>query len=148
MAPLAVRLASARAAARHPRIRASSIESALGTRFAADTMRALRRRSPDARFVWLMGADILPELHRWHDWRRFARTVAIAIVPRPGYDNASSRAMVWLKRFCRPAAEAAHWTRLSLPAIITLDLPRSGQSATAIRRADPDWSRRWKGIHR
>ena len=41
MATLEERLRSARALARHPRLRATSIESALGTRFTADTLAAL-----------------------------------------------------------------------------------------------------------
>ena len=64
MAPLGVRLAEARKRAGHAAIRATTIERALGTRYAIDTAIALRRRLPRIAFVWLMGADNLAELAR------------------------------------------------------------------------------------
>lgn len=136
MAPLPARLVRARQVARHPRIRVSAIEEQLGTRFAVDTVRALKRRWPDVRFVWVMGADILPELHRWRRWRQFAREVAIAVVPRPGHSHIGAQAMAWLARYRR---RPTGWTAALLPAIIMLDMPERTDSATAIRRADPDW---------
>ncbi len=145
MAPLAARLWSAQAAARHPRIRAMAIESKLGTRFAVDTVAALQRRSPDTAFIWLMGADIMAELHRWHRWRTFARRVPIAVLARPGYmdDGLVSPAMAWLRRWRRPQVQAREWTRWPLPAIVFLDIRRTPVSATSIRAADPDWARRF-----
>src|SRR5690242_8506315 len=60
MAPFDERLRQAAAvAAADKRIRVSSIEADLGTTFTADTLAALRRRFPRARFVWLMGSDNL-----------------------------------------------------------------------------------------
>ena len=44
MAPLAVRVRSARAMARRAPIRVTAIERELGTRFTIDTLRALKRR--------------------------------------------------------------------------------------------------------
>src|SRR3954469_13101886 len=57
MAPLAVRLASARAQARGTPIRPTAIEAELGTRYTIDTLRALKIRYPHHNFIWLMGAD-------------------------------------------------------------------------------------------
>ena len=74
MAPLAARLASARAMSKRAAIRATAIEARLGTRYTIDTLRALRRRYPHIRFVWLMGGDGLTQFHRWRDWRGIART--------------------------------------------------------------------------
>ena len=70
MAPFAQRLASARRIADGRRVVASGIEATLGTRFTRDTLRALLRRFPRIRFVWLMGADILVQLPRWRRWLR------------------------------------------------------------------------------
>ena len=143
MASLAARLRSAEVAARHPRIRAMTIEVALRTRFTVDTVAALKRRRPDTAFIWLMGADILAELHRWHRWRAFARQVPIAVFARPGYIDAGlvSPAMAWLKRWRHPPAQALHWTEWPLPGIVFLEIRRMPVSASAIRRADPDWPR-------
>ncbi len=88
MAPAAQRLASAAQIARGPRLSARLIESALGTRFTADTLEALARRFPRTRFVWLMGADNLRQITRWERWTRIFHTVAIAVFARPGYDKA------------------------------------------------------------
>ena len=85
MAPLADRLARARAVARHPRIRPTDIETRLGTRYTVDTVRALRRRWPHIRFVWLIGADNLLQLPRWHRWDMLFRLVPIAVFARHPY---------------------------------------------------------------
>lgn len=145
MAPLAARLRSAEAAARHPRIKPMVIEAELGTRFAVDTVAALQKRSPNIAFIWLMGADILAELHRWRRWRSFAGRVAIAVLARPHYidDGLVSPAMAWLRRWRRLPVRAREWTRWPLPAIVFLEVRRTPLSATAIRAADPDWARRF-----
>src|SRR3546814_10851677 len=82
MAPLAVRLASARAMSRHAPIRPTDIEVRLGTRYTVDTPAALARRYANHRFVWLMGGDNLAQFHRWRDWRRIARMMPIAAIGR------------------------------------------------------------------
>jgi nicotinate-nucleotide adenylyltransferase len=141
MAPLAARMASARAMARRMPVRVTAIEAELGTRYTIDTLRILARRYRAHRFVWLMGADNLAQFHRWKDWRKIAALVPIAVVARPGYDRRahSVRAMGWLRRYVRPAAEARNWTRWRLPAIVLLKLPPDPTSATAIRASRPDW---------
>ena len=141
MAPLRARVASARAMARRLPIRATAIERELGTRFTVDTLAALIRLYPDRRFVWLMGQDNLAQFHLWRHWRKIAQMVPIAVVSRPGYDEAAhaARAMGWLRRYVRPADQASDWTDWTLPALVHLSLPPDPSSATAIRAADPDW---------
>jgi nicotinate-nucleotide adenylyltransferase len=143
MAPFEARYASALRVARRAPIRVSAIEQDLATRYTVDTLRALRRRHPRFHFVWLMGSDNLAQFHRWRDWRRIARTVAIAVVPRPGYDGPAhaARAMGWLRRFVRPAGQSRSWTRWRLPALVLLKLPPDPTSATALRATDPHWHR-------
>jgi nicotinate-nucleotide adenylyltransferase len=87
MAPLAERLAGARAIADGRRVIATDLERHLGTRYAIDTIRALRRRFPRATFIWLMGADNLTELPRWRRWMSLAGQTAFAVLPRPGYSH-------------------------------------------------------------
>ncbi|MEO6360515.1 MAG: nicotinate-nucleotide adenylyltransferase [Sphingomicrobium sp.] len=141
MASYAARLASARALARRAPIRVSDFEVRAGTRFTVDTVAALHKRHPQNRFIWLMGEDILPEFHRWKDWRRIARMLPIAVIPRPGYGGAAraARAMGWLRRFVRPASQVAKWTKWSAPAILFLRLPPDPTSATRLRALDPNW---------
>ena len=84
MAPLPQRLAGAKAQARHPRIRVSDLERRLGTRYTIDTLTSLRRRWPEHAFVWLMGADNLVQLPRWHRWRDIVDIMPMAIFNRAG----------------------------------------------------------------
>jgi nicotinate-nucleotide adenylyltransferase len=83
-APLAARLAQARAAIDDPRVVVSDIEARLGTRYTADTLRRLRAFYPGVRFVWLMGADNLAQLHHWRDWQSILQMVPVGVVARPG----------------------------------------------------------------
>jgi nicotinate-nucleotide adenylyltransferase len=147
MAPLPARLASARAASRRSCIRATAIEQQLGTRFTVDTLRALVRRYPQHRFIWLMGADNLAQLHQWRDWRSIARLMPIAVIARPGYnpEARAARAMGWLRRFVRPAARKRKWTDWRPPALVFLRFPPDVRSATMIRQADPRWHERFSG---
>ncbi len=147
MAPLVARLASAQHQARGTRIVPTQIERELGTRYTVDTLRKLAGRYPKCRFVWLMGSDNLAQLHRWKDWRGLARTMPIAVIARPGYDGAAqaSPAQAWLGRFRRSAASIKHRAGWSAPALIQLRFDPDPRSATAIRRADPDWASRFSG---
>ncbi|TZG26253.1 nicotinate-nucleotide adenylyltransferase [Sphingomonas montanisoli] len=141
MAPMAARYASARRMAARARIRPTTIEARLGTRYTADTLKKLVRRYPNRRFVWIMGADNLVQFHRWRDWRVIARTVTIAVVARPEYDGPAraSRAMGWLRRFVRPASQARQWTTWSPPALVLLRFYPDPASATQLRAANPRW---------
>ena len=147
MAPLAARVRSARAMARRAPIRVTAIERELATRFTVDTLRALKRRYPERRFVWLMGADNLAQFHRWKDWRAIARSMPIAVIARPGYDAQAlaSPAMAWLRRYRLPATGLKNRQEWSAPALIALRFDPDPRSATELRQADPNWAERFSG---
>ena len=147
MAPLAARVRSARAMARRAPIRVTAIERELATRFTVDTLRALKRRYPGRRFVWLMGADNLAQFHRWKDWRAIARSMPIAVIARPGYDAQAlaSPAMAWLRRYRLPATGLKNRQEWSAPALIAVRFDPDPRSATELRQADPDWAERFSG---
>jgi nicotinate-nucleotide adenylyltransferase len=140
MAPLAARLASARAMARHARIRVTAIEQKLGTTHTADTIAQLQRLYPHCQFLWLMGADNLAQFHRWQRWRAIARMVPIVVFARPGYSGVrhAAPAMAWLRQHQR--RNAAQWRNWTLPAIILVHFGLDPRSATAVRRVHPDWA--------
>ena len=142
MAPLPVRFASARKHARRAPIWVTAIERELGTRYTVQTLRRLIRRYPNRRFVWLMGMDNLAQFHRWRDWRMIARSMPIAVIARPGYDRAAlaSPAMAWLSRYRKPLASLNFRDTWSAPALVIMRFDPDSRSATAIRRADPDWA--------
>ena len=141
MAPLAARLASARAMARRAPIRATDLEARLRSRYTADTLRTIVRRYPRHRFVWMMGADNLVQFHAWRAWRTIARTMPIAVLTRPGYDDdaLAAPAMGWLRRYRRPARQATNWAEWSVPALVLLRFRPDRTSATQLRAVDPDW---------
>lgn len=147
MASLPARVKSARAMARRAPIRVTAIERDWPTAYTVDTLRALRRRWPNRRFVWLMGADNLAQFHRWKDWRGIAKIMPIAVIARPGYDAAAvaSPAMVWLRRYRVDAASFRNRGRWSAPALIELRFDPDPRSATELRRADPEWASRMVG---
>lgn len=142
MAPIRARAASAKAAARRAPIRVTAIERELGTRYTIDTLRALVRRYPQRRFVWLMGADNLAQFHRWRDWRGIARAVPIAVLARPGYEAEAltGPAMAWLERYRGPPDAL---TNREAPLLIWLRHDPDPVSSTALRKADPGWAERY-----
>ena len=136
MVPFAERMARAEAVASHPRIRVSGIEAELGTVFTAQTLRKLRRRFPAHRFVWLMGADNLKSMHRWHEWRRIFRTVPIAVFDRPGSSFAAlqGRAASAFRPRRYPAAQGKALAARRAPAWSFLWAAFDDRSATALRQ--------------
>jgi nicotinate-nucleotide adenylyltransferase len=126
MAAFAARFASAKAAARHPRLIVTDIEKQLGTRYTIDTIAALQRRFPRVRFVWLMGSDNLESFHLWRNWEQIAARLPLAVVQRPGSILAAVHAAP-VRRFGKKPALGPP------PAILVLDGARNAQSATALR---------------
>jgi len=141
MAPFAARLAGARALARHPRIRVSDIEAGLGTRYSVDTIRRLQARHRRCRFVWIMGADNLAQLHAWHRWPELLRIVPVAIFARPTYSLRAFRspAAKRFARFRKPARKATSLVGAPAPAWAFVGGALDPLSATAIRQAGT-WS--------
>ena len=142
MAPLTARYRSAVRQAKLARIRVTAVEQQLGTRYTVDTLEKLVRRYRKKDFVWLMGSDNLAQFHRWKDWRRIAQTMPIAVIARPSYKvrTVASPAAAWLRQFSIPLASFVNGGEWSAPALVTLRFDPDPTSATAIRRADPDWA--------
>ncbi len=66
------------------RIVVSDFEELLDLQMSADTMQALHASFPETDFVWIMGSDILAELHEWEMAEDFVAQVPMAVFPRPG----------------------------------------------------------------
>lgn len=138
MAPLHDRLAEARVfAVGEPRIKVTAIEAELGTRYTVDTLEAICRRERETDFVLLVGADILEELPRWHNWESIFHAVPIAVFARKPYSlNAlSGLAAQRFAQFQLPEDEAAALAGQTPPAWIFLHIREHPASATAIRAA-------------
>jgi nicotinate-nucleotide adenylyltransferase len=133
--PLAQRIAFARNLADHSRIHITGVEANLRTRYTADTLRALKRRCPGVRFVWIMGSDNLASFHRWNEWRTIARMMPIAVIDRPGstHRSVSSPAGNWLARWRLPENQGGALAVRTPPAWIFLHGKRSDLSSTQLR---------------
>lgn len=136
MAPFDTRMQQASSvAAAEPRIHVSDLEKRLGTQYTADTLPMVKARFGSLRFVWVMGADNLAQIHRWRRWTRIFRTVPVAVFDRPTY---SFRAMsgVAARRFSKhriDRARAASLADRQPPAWVFLSAAFDTASATAIR---------------
>lgn len=134
-APLAERLAKAEALMQHPKVTVTDIEARLGTRATADTIAALRRTYPGVRFVWLMGADNLAQLHLWQDWEFILDTVPVGVIARPG-DRISARMSPAARRYRQyriNGGASQVLARSGAPAWCFVNVPMSDLSSTAIR---------------
>lgn len=120
------RMAGAQAAADHPAIRVTDIETRLGTRYTIDTVAALQKRFPGLHFIWLMGSDNLEQFSRWRRWRQIAAHIPIAVVRRPGSVLAPLHA---------PLARLLGVSRHSgtAPSLVILDGRRNTSSSTRLR---------------
>lgn len=138
MASFAARIAAAQGFVRNRHILVSDLEVQMNTRFTIDTIRAVRRRFPQIRFVWLMGSDNLVQLPRWRQWQRIFTLMPIAVVARPG-STKSARRSVAARRFAFAYAPPSRgFAALSPPAWTILDGRRDPTSATVIRSSAAD----------
>jgi nicotinate-nucleotide adenylyltransferase len=142
LAPLAQRMAAARALTHHPRIDVTDFEAVINTRYTYDTLKFLKRRCPGIRFVWVMGADNLRSFYRWQNWRGIAQLLPIAVVDRMGTSlyATAGRAGQALARFRIPEQAAASLPDHAPPAWSYLHGLKSPLSSTALRakRADTE----------
>jgi nicotinate-nucleotide adenylyltransferase len=132
---LAERVRFGRRLADHSRIHVTGIEASLSTRYTADTLRALKRRCPGVKFVWIMGSDNLASFHRWNEWRTIARMMPIAVIDRPGstHSAVASPAANWLSRWRMSESQGAGLAHAKPPAWIFLHGRRSELSSTMLR---------------
>jgi nicotinate-nucleotide adenylyltransferase len=147
MAGLVDRFSSAQYQSRRTRIKTTAIEREFGTVYTVETLRKLVARYPKRRFIWIIGGDNLAQLHKWQRWRQIARIMPIAVIARPGYTTAvtAAPAMAWFRRFVHRTDQHRYWAHWSTPALVYLRFRPDPHSATAIRRADPYWHKRYSG---
>jgi nicotinate-nucleotide adenylyltransferase len=136
-ADFAKRLAGARGLARGPAMIVSDAERRLGSQYTIDTVRALKARFPDVRFVWIMGADSLASFHRWRGWTEIMHEVPLAVVARPQISLRSRFAPAARRfaRFRRSSSRAASLPGAPPPAWVFLRAPLHFHSSTALRSA-------------
>jgi len=139
-APMAERLARARAVMPDPRVRITDLEAKLGTRATADTIDAVRAIYPGVHFVWLMGADNLVQFHKWGRWRDILRSVPIGVLARPG-SGVAARTSVAARAFRVHQIDRGENLRdRKAPAWCFVNIPLNSASSSAIR-ARGEWKK-------
>ena len=135
------RAQAAREMASDPRIDVTCLESVIGTRYTIDTITYLRRRASGVRFVWIMGADNLAQLHRWQHWQRIATQVPIAVIDRPpqSFRALTAPAAQALARYRLPENEASRLADCRPPAWVFLTGMKLNLSSTGLRNPDGSW---------
>lgn len=135
-APIGQRLAAARSIMVHPRVRITDLEARLGSRKTAHTLARLQRLYPGVRFVWLMGADNLAQLHRWHDWRSILHRVPVGVLARPEarMPALNSPAARIYRDHRVPESSSTGLGHRAAPAWCFVNMPMREQSSTAIRK--------------
>jgi|APCry1669189070_1035195.scaffolds.fasta_scaffold05512_2 nicotinate-nucleotide adenylyltransferase len=129
------RMAGARRFAHGPRMIVSDAETRMGTQYTIDTLRALKGRFPQVKFVWLMGADSLATFHRWRGWTQIMQTTPVAVVSRP-WISLKSRFSPAARRFAHarlPIDQARGLADRRAPAWVFLNGPLNFQSSSALR---------------
>ena len=139
-APMERRIKAAQDIMAHPKVEITGIEAEIGTRYTAETLRALEAMYPGVRFVWLMGADNLAGFHKWQDWDWIMRNVPVGVMARPG-DRISARRSVAAQSFDHarlPSFASLLLARREAPVWCYINLPLNAASSTAIR-AEGGW---------
>ncbi len=134
-APMKQRMARAQELMQDPRVLVTDIEVGLGTRYTAETLAALMQRKAGVRFVWLMGADNLAQLHLWQDWQWIMEHVPVGVLARPG-DRISARTSLAAKLYARQriSGRASHILgHAAAPAWCFVNVPMVAQSSSSIR---------------
>lgn len=131
------RLKMAKAITRnHPQIIVSDLESVIESDYSLETIRYMLSHYPRSRFVWLMGADNLQHMHRWHRWQEITQLIPMAIFDRAPFSHAALRApaaLTYQKQRLKPSALPKLAQTLP-PAWSYVFMQRHGESATNLRK--------------
>ena len=138
-APMADRLARARAVMQHPRVVITDLEARLGTRYTAETIARLQAIYPGVRFVWLMGADNLVQFHKWDHWRDILRAVPVGVLARPGAGVAARLSVAARSFRVDRVARGESLSARKAPAWCFVNVPMVNLSSSAIR-ARGEWA--------
>ena len=128
------RLAYTKRIANHPRFVVTDIEQQMHTRYTEETLQRLKQLAGDTKFIWIMGADSLASLHRWHNWQNIVNTVPLAVLARPGYSIKALRSPAATKLAARRINSPAAVVEAILPAWCFITMPLRKESSTAIRK--------------
>ncbi len=100
--------------------------------YTIDTIRKLKHKYPRIKFIWLMGADNLANMHKWKNWQDIMNIVSVAVFDRAPFSHRALRspAAIAYMHYRYPAV----CLRISKPpAWSYIFIPRNDQSSTKLR---------------
>ncbi len=84
-APLNKRVNSAKKLVKNRKIKIDSLESKYSSNYTVNTLKNIIEQFRGTKFIWLMGADNLAEIHKWYRWKYIFKTMPIAVFDRGNY---------------------------------------------------------------
>ncbi|WHQ47131.1 MAG: nicotinate (nicotinamide) nucleotide adenylyltransferase [Candidatus Midichloria sp.] len=67
------------------RIIVSDVEKSFPTTYTSETIKILKNTYPHVKFVWMMGADNMLQVHKWYNWKDIFESVFVAVFDREEY---------------------------------------------------------------
>jgi len=111
--------------------------SRAGTSWSVDTARELARELPEARRVWILGADQLARLDRWKDVVELCGLVEFAVLSRDGIPTQPPASLAAVIRLTVLEAPPVHVSSTELrEALRRGDSPRNGLPLGVARHID------------
>ncbi|NBX52963.1 MAG: nicotinate (nicotinamide) nucleotide adenylyltransferase [Proteobacteria bacterium] len=109
----------------HPKIKVKKIDNF----YAIDLIKKLQKQHKFVEFIWVMGADNLPNFHKWHKFQELINCVQFAIFTRQDFilKNANCPALKMAKKYHRNSEK--------FPKISLFHSPNLDISSTKIRNS-------------
>ena len=104
--------------------------------YAIDSIKYLKSKFRNYKFIWLMGTDNLYDFHLWKNWREIFYNIPIAIFDRPPYSFiiTKSKALLFFRKF-RIKKNISKSLKLSkLPSWTFINGLKNNQSSSYIRK--------------
>ncbi len=124
----------------NPRMIASDIEQEFGTYYSFLTIKKLKRHFPKTNFIWIMGQDNVPIIHKWYGWRALFNLLPVAIFHRKQKNKSVSyQSLNRIKKHQISEHKAGKLSNISRqsahPRWVMMHTKRHEQSSTEIRKA-------------
>ncbi len=84
-APLYNRIRSARKLVKNRKIKIDALETKYSSNYTANNLKNIIEQYKGTKFIWLMGADNLAEIHKWYKWKCIFKIMPVAVFDRGNY---------------------------------------------------------------
>lgn len=119
----------------HDFIKISDYEKKFDKIRTIDTLKSLTKEYNENKFVWLMGADNLPEFHNWYEWHKIVSLLPIAIFSRENYLNDIADSCLYKIYEQSFVSDPAQLMVSEAPSWSVLNIKNHPASSTKIRQA-------------